>query len=324
MRRFLSIFLILTGLIFLVPAQQEPVHAQTWGASDLINTVNEMRVSYGLAPYQVDGSLTSMAQAHSDYMASIGAITHTRSDGSGPENHGVTAENIGGGQNASPQYIVYTQWADDLHTNTVVGYTEGLAGAGVTEKDGVIYYTLDVKNTGTASNYRQTALPGSSGTQVSVQTTQNVITALQTAIPSPDGSIIHEIQAGQTLWNVAIAYGVKILDLAALNPDISADDPVVYPGQKIIIRRAYTPTPSLLPSQTPIPPTNTPRPTYTPRPTHTITISPSPTSPALLPKVPSLGSKDSHILGIAVVAISAIGLLAIIITTLRSSRKPEE
>lgn len=322
MRRFLSLITVLISLVVISPLPWEKVHAQAYSAADLINTVNEMRASYGLAPYQVDGSLTSIAQGHSDYMASIGTLTHTRADGSSPAGYGITAENIGGGKNASPAYIVYTQWADDLHTNTVVGYTEGLAGAGVAEKDGILYYTLDVRNTGKVNNYQPTAVAGTpASTLAGGKSPQNVISPFQTVTPLPDGSIIHEIQAGQTLWHVANAYGLTVPDLVGLNSGLSADNPIVYPGQKIIVRRAFTATPSLIPSLTPIPPTRTPRPTFTPRPTHTITTSPTPTSPGFLPDIPSLGSKDTRVLGIGVVAVSVLGLLAILITTLRSRGK---
>ena len=321
MHLFLSISLVLINLVCLTFTQPENASAQTWSAADLVNTVNEMRSSNGLPPYQVDGALTAIAQKHSDYMASIGVFTHTRQDGSSPASDGITAENIGGGLNASPQYLVYTQWSDELHTSTIVGFTEGLVGAGVAVKDGVLYYTLDVKNTGKINNYRQTQSAVSSGS-ASQQPTQAPISPMQTVTPAEDGSIVHVIQPGQTLWNVAIAYGVKIVDLAALNPGISVEKPIVYPGQKIIIRLAFTPTPSLIPSQTPLPPTKTPKLTFTPRPTRTITTEPTATAPPLLPKVPSLGSEDSRSLGIVVIAVSVLGLLAILITTLRGRQKP--
>jgi len=321
MRYFLFAALIVANLAASLVLPQMQISAQSWGSYDLINTVNEMRASYGLPPYQTDGGLASIAQAHSDYMASIGVFTHTRKDGSGPADDGITAENIGGGLNASPQYIVYTQWADDLHTKTIVGFTEGLAGAGVAVKDGIVYYTLDVKNTGLVNTNPQ-AQPVSNPGSASPQPTQAPVSAMQTVTPADDGSIIHIIQSGQTLWNVAIAYGVKIVDLAALNPGISVENPVVYPGQKIVVRMASTPTPSLIPSQTPLPPTKTPKLTFTPRLTRTITTEPTVTPPPLLPEVPSLGSKDSRSLGIVVIAISVLGLLAILITMIRGGQKP--
>lgn len=324
MHRSISSLLIFFSLVFLLPLHHQPVQAQTYSAYDLLNTVNEMRSSYGLPPYQVDGALMGTAQSQSDYMASIDKITHLRENGSGPESYGISAENIGGGINISPETIVYSQWADDLHTKTIIGFTEGLAGAGVTEKNGMIYYTLDVRNTGTTFNPVQATQPGVTGAQPSAESSQNDISTLQTSTPSPDGSIVHEVQAGQTLWSVANAYGVNIMELEALNPDISVDNPVIYPGQKITIRLAFTPTPSLFPSQTPVPATATPRPTFTPRPTHTITITPTPTAPGLLPRIPSLGSEDTRTLGIIVVAFCAAGLVALVIAGLRSGKKPEE
>lgn len=321
MHRSLFVSLVLFSLVCFALAQPGSAYAQVSSAADLINTVNEMRASYGLSPYQTDGGLASIAQAHSDYMASIGVFTHTRKDGSGPADDGITAENIGGGLNASPHYIVYTQWADDLHTKTIVGFTEGLAGAGVAVKDGVVYYTLDVKNTGLVNTNPQ-AQPVNNPGSTSPQPTQAPVSAMQTVTPADDGSIIHVIQSGQTLWNVAIAYGVKIIDLAALNPGISVENPVVYPGQKIVVRMASTPTPSLIPSQTPLPPTKTPKLTFTPRLTRTITTEPTVTPPPLLPEVPSLGSKDSRSLGIVVIAVSVLGLLAILITMIRGGQKP--
>ncbi|MCC6147851.1 MAG: LysM peptidoglycan-binding domain-containing protein [Anaerolineaceae bacterium] len=324
MRNVFRVLLIAANAAVFLIFSVKPVKGQAWSAYDLINAVNELRASYGLAPYQVDGSLTSIAQGHSEYMASIGTFTHTRQDGSAPGDHGITAENIGGGLNASPQYLVNSQWADELHTRTMIGFTEGLAGAGVAEQDGVLYYTLAIKNTGQVSSVRPVAATGNPGS-TSPQPSQAPIRPMQTVSPQEDGSIVHVIEPGQTLWNIAIAYGVKIADLTALNPGLSAENPIVYPGQKIIIRLAFTRTPSPYPSETPIPPTRTPNTTFTPRPTRTSTIAPTETPPPLLPEIPSLGSSDSRALGIAVVAASALGLLAVLITILRGGRKnPEE
>lgn len=326
MRRFLFALTLLICAAGVLLFAVRPVRAQSASPYDLINTVNEMRSSYGLSPYQIDGSLMSIAQGHSEYMASIGSFTHTRADGTTPKDLNITAENIGGGLNASPGYIVYTQWSDDLHTNTIIGYTDGLVGAGVaTTADGVVYYTLDVKNTGKVNNYRQTQPAGaSSDVSTTSQPTQLPITPMQAVTPAEDGSITHVVQSGQTLWNIAITYDVKILDLVGLNPGLSAEKPVVYPGQKIIIRMPFTPTISPTITETPIPPTRTSQPTYTPRPTRTITATVTVTSPPLLPKVPSLGSGDAQAIGVVVIIASTLGLLAILISSIHSARKPGE
>ena len=45
--------------------------------TDLVNTVNALRASYGLAPYRVNPILMAAAQGHADYMAATGNVSHT-------------------------------------------------------------------------------------------------------------------------------------------------------------------------------------------------------------------------------------------------------
>ena len=50
----------------------------------LIAEVNALRISNGLQPYTTNSTLMAVAQAHSDYQASISTVTHYSSDGSRP------------------------------------------------------------------------------------------------------------------------------------------------------------------------------------------------------------------------------------------------
>ena len=84
--------------------------------------------------------------------------------------------------------------------------------------------------------------------------------------PEADGSIIHEVQYGQTLWMLVEAYGVDRDELVRLN-NLSGANPILFPGQKLIIRLA--PTPTITPTFT-----STLRP-----PTRTATLSPTPMTP---------------------------------------------
>jgi uncharacterized protein YkwD/LysM repeat protein len=329
MRRFLLISLLAVVLVAVLATQSKLVYAQIGNASDMTGEVNNLRASYGLSPYAVDGSLAAIAQSQSDYQASIRTCTHTRADGSGPVN--VSAENIGCGANASVQFIVYNIWSDDLHLKTMVGCSEGSMGVGLTVVENTAYYTLDVLCRGAiTSNLKPIAQAQVSGTAPATvggitTPTPAEITPVETAAPQPDGSIVHIIQPGQSMWAIANAYGAQIVDLAALN-NFDAKNPVIYPGQKIVIRQAFTPTISPTITETPIPPTRTTRPTYTPWPTRatpTATITRTPTPKPLIPKLEILEGPTSRILGITMIVICSTGLLGMLILGLRGRGKDE-
>ena len=63
--------------------------------------------------------------------------------------------------------------------------------------------------------------------------------------PDQSGAVYHIVQEGQALWQIAIAYKVKINDIKTLN-NLTSD--VIYPGQKLLIMHAAT--------LTPVPPTS--------------------------------------------------------------------
>ncbi|MEM5773601.1 MAG: CAP domain-containing protein, partial [Anaerolineaceae bacterium] len=80
-QRLKSVCFLLILLGCLIPAHKGT--AQT-SAYAIIEQVNLLRASYGLAPYSVDSGLMSVAQGHASYMASIQTATHYRADGSSP------------------------------------------------------------------------------------------------------------------------------------------------------------------------------------------------------------------------------------------------
>jgi LysM repeat protein len=269
---------ILFSLLILTSVT-DGVRAQSAGPQDLINEVNALRASNGLQPYTVDSSLMAQAQAHSDYQASIGQLTHTRADGSTPWSYGIQ-ENIAGGTGLSIQAAVYSIWADSVHMNTMVGYESGLVGAGVAVVDGFVYYTLNVIQSGggnSGNNSRAINQP----LLTSEPTIGEEIFAVQTAIPQEDGSIVHVVQPGQAPWSIAIAYGIKIADIASLN-NFDPTNPVLYVGQELLIRPPLpvTSTPIITNTPTIVPTVTTPTATHTPilqiTPTTMLSISPTP------------------------------------------------
>lgn len=90
---------------------------------------------------------------------------------------------------------------------------------------------------------------------------------VQVATPDADGSIKHEVRAGETLITIADAYGVSLFDLLDLNG--MNTDSVIFPGEELVIRAGFTATPTSSPTITAtktIVPTSTRRPTRTPFP----------------------------------------------------------
>lgn len=299
--RALILVLVLSAVL---PAL--PVQAQAGSAYDLIAEVNALRAEYGLQPYQVDGGLMASAQAHSEYQASIQTGTHTRADGSSPASLGFT-ENIAYGGSMSVSYAVRSIWSDQLHMNTMVGYESGYVGAGVaTDASGNVYYTLQVRSTGGYVPPVIQSTPVGGGAPVAVSTPQVVKVEL-TNTPNPDGSIKHKVEPGQTIWAIALAYGISEVELIQFNY-LDAQNPLIYPGQVIIVQPAYTPTVTPTITNTLPPPTRTPRPTFTPRPTRpTATLAPTatPTNPPLVPPLNTAGRRG---IGIGIILVCAAGL----------------
>lgn len=83
------------------------------------------------------------------------------------------------------------------------------------------------------------------GSESSVLTPTASISAATLSTPNFDGDVIHEVQPGQSLWQLAIAYEVKIEDIKRLN---NLFDDNIYPGDKLLIKRAVHPPAASLPA----------------------------------------------------------------------------
>ena len=222
-------------------------------ASDLIDAVNQFRASNGLGPLTVDPILMLVAENQNNYSLSIGQITHYGPDGSRPREQAIaagygggatvfTSENIAMGTGLPPAGAVEMWTGDDAHLNTMIGANYRDVGAGVGERDGQFYYTLLTGYVAGGMSARSTVpAPGSSGSQIAFQ-------PLLTSTPLPDGSVLHIVQQGQTLWTIAAVYGVDLAELLSLNG--MTQDSLVHPGDSVIVRAGPTATPTASPSPT--------------------------------------------------------------------------
>ena len=322
--------LFASGLIFWIVSaltvRAAPVLSVT--PSGLIAAVNALRASQGLAPYKVDSGLMSYAQEHTEYMARMDQGTHRHSDGSMPSDRGVT-ENVASGSEGflTTELIIYTIWADPVHGRTMTGYSSGSVGAGVASNGENTYVSLDVRPSGSTAGTSNSGGSGASGKQGS--TAVALIAPVVTSTPRPDGSVVHVVGYGQSLWQIAITYGVHIDDIRILN-GLPAGSTTIYEGQKLIIRPVGSVTP--IATASPTRPTTTssliPEPAATrrsPTATHPVqkytvtptrTLIPAPTiTPA--PSFTSAISLDSRTVLVGAIFFAAAALFVVFLLSFR-------
>jgi LysM repeat protein len=205
------------------------------------------------------------------------------------------SENIMAGFNLSAQGAVDAWMGDAPHQNTMLSSTLREVGAGVATLGDKVYYTLDasLSTVGQPAAYT----PGTTvRPQIPAASTSTVIPNT----PNADGAIIHFVQKGDTIYGIAFAYGIPPEELLRLN-GITLNT-VLYENKQLIVRPAFTPTPTL--------PTSTPtrRPTPTSWPTSTATTTPTST-PVTSTPIPKAGIPASA----GIVSVSVIILLALLI-----------
>lgn len=198
----------------------------------IISAVNYLRAANGLPPYTVDPALMDFALEHSRYQASLHTATHQHSDGTTVWQRGMD-ENIAMGTLGylTPEYAVYTIWADAVHMKTMIGYATGSVGAGVADDGANEYFTLDVRPGGGLLPDPST---GGTPDPNATPTKPIPLVPLLTVTPRIDRWIIHTVGYGQSMWGVAIAYGVKMDQIRAWN-SMEADTTEIYAGQKLYI-----------------------------------------------------------------------------------------
>jgi LysM repeat protein len=246
-RRLLKIVLAL-GWLVLCGTNALTATAQGRNAYAVIEAVNRLRASRGLAALQIDPALMTAAQRHADWMAATRNYGHTGEGGSSPQGRAVAAgyrgtvyENYEGGTNLTPEGAVYWWERSPIHLTTMLLPRHVHVGAGYAQNNSQGLYVLLV---GLPS---PPAKPTRTGTPAPTDTPAPIVIPIVVSTPGPDGSVVHVVQQGQTLWAIAARYGVAVAELRALN--FLGNGSLVQPGDKLVVRlaegQAPPPTPTV-------------------------------------------------------------------------------
>jgi LysM repeat protein len=254
-------FTIILAILFSI-LQVTPVTAQSGSAItayDLIALVNGIRTGNGLPALEVSNILMSTAQSTAEVMAANRMGWHI-----GDVRGRVMAAGYGGGATAwatenfavgdmSLEDLAWV-WSDAAHMIPMVNPAYQHIGAGIaTAADGSTYFLVHAAYT-SGSPAARTQVPGPTGTEPTAPAAQWVI-PVTVATPNADGTVVHEVKMGQSLWSIAIAYESHIVDILRYN-QMSPEQQVVWIGQKLnipVTPQPVTPTlePSLSASATP-------------------------------------------------------------------------
>jgi uncharacterized protein YkwD/LysM repeat protein len=321
--RLLAFFLVLLPLLSSTGSSS----AQAGDSYALLDAVNQLRAANGLQPYQMNSALMISAQGQSNYQASLGTWSHEGVGGTDETQRAIAAgygsgvsvlcdENVAFGLNLSAQACVEVWMGDAPHLNNLLSTRYLDAGAGATtDASGRVFYTLDVCYVvgSSRSSQNPTLAPGTLATP---SPTLEPFFSVQTVTPGVDGALIHEVQAGQSLYSIVEAYGIALDELLALNN--LTQNSVLQPGDLLLIREALPATPTLEFTGTPtqLPATPTRRPTRTP--TTQPQSSPTPEK-TITPKVAAtqaplaVGEFLGEVLPVVIFVLAVAGVVLVLI-----------
>jgi LysM repeat protein len=255
---FLTLFALFSS--FVVDAQSNRVPDIDVSPYDLVNAVNELRSAYGLPAYGLNLTLMLTAQNQADFMSATGNVTHLGSGGINFTDRllaagyplggdlsagGFRSENIISGIEGMSANDAVRAWMGDApHQTTMLSQYLTEIGAGAAVVNGRVYFVIDCARPKTGGVLSEATSVVESGAAVPAE--EALVGPVIQSTSDANGEIIHEVQSGQTLWQIAIAYGVKIDDIKRLNNIL---DNNIVPGAKLLINEAATP--SAMPLETP-------------------------------------------------------------------------
>ncbi|MCB2213871.1 LysM peptidoglycan-binding domain-containing protein [bacterium] len=305
-------------------------------AAEMLAEINAYRASNGLPPMEENVLLNIAAQNHADWIAAGNPGGHTGAGGSSPTDRAAAVgydvswvtENWARGYGLTVSNCVYVMWDDPAHNDNMLDPNRKEFGAGVAlDQDGMTVYVVDFSNFDTNGDQPGGYLPDTNTTVTPSGPTATfapLIQPVMTSTPSPDGSVIHIVQYGQTLWTISDAYGVPLADILALNG--LTEDSSIFPEEQLLIVQGTGETPQpteTAGTPTEEEPTEVVTPTITPTATErgpqvTITVTPDPEEAEPSNNfLTNIFSGDTLWVGIGLVAVSVFGIVLLLFTSAR-------
>jgi LysM repeat protein len=214
--------------------------------AQLIAAINNYRQQNGVQTLGENSILMSLAQSQSDYQASTGNISHTGPGGTKPIDRAYAA-GYGDGNKIFLSEIIFggyhvtvddamTWWkGSSLHNRVMLDSQYLEIGAGVTTDGDWTYFTAEIAwVTGISAPAGAGETDSSGDTSESAGEDVLLPVPIIKATPNEDGSIIHIIQEGQTLWSIAAVYEVDLDTLLKQNNLTRTS--LVFPGEEIIVQ----------------------------------------------------------------------------------------
>jgi LysM repeat protein len=244
------------------PMQSQP----RFTPADVINAVNNLRVSNGLASLTTHPVLMQIAQAEANGIAT-GDEGHWR-----PLNltlgqwmlslgyplsgdlsmDGYRSENwLSAPMSASADDVIQMWLGDAEHTNTMLSqYRSDIGAAVVVGEDGNVICVIETALRTTSGKMQYDAyaiLTGIPQTQVAysemgTSAAKNGLLPqysmpVKVSTAQPNGDVYHVVQYGQTLWSIAITYHTTIKQIQLLN---HLSTIVIIDGQKLLVIQGAT------------------------------------------------------------------------------------
>lgn len=280
MKRIWLLLTLVLSITIVLPAQAQ---------EDLLGRINNLRASKGLPAYTPNGALTAAAQNQALWLVNNGcAIAHTHPDGSNPRSRAQAAgyptadvsENIycGGVASSSDAWVFWVN--SGIHYAGLVNTRYKEIGVATASGAAGISYVLVFGNPGGPDFVPPAAASSGGGGGGSSAPPSYVVGS------DEHGNIMHQIQSGDTLGQIALIYGYTWNDIPgmlAINGMTEADYRSLKEGEIFLVppkSGTYTPTPggeaiALEVTATPAASTPLPEATATPFPSPTATLPPT-------------------------------------------------